>query len=64
LAGIKRPPHKEVWELYRQTAEGGLLDNATATRLKMQFAAHLREQITLGIPTGQDEACLKQVAVP
>jgi phosphatidylserine/phosphatidylglycerophosphate/cardiolipin synthase-like enzyme len=40
----------------------GLIDNATASRLKTQFAAHLREQITLGIPTGQDEAGLRRLA--
>lgn len=48
LVGMQRPPYEEIRELYRQTAEGGLIDNATASRLKMQFAAHLREQITLG----------------
>jgi superfamily II DNA or RNA helicase len=62
LVGMQRPPHEEIRELYRQTAEGGLIDNATASRLKMQFAAHLREQITLGIPTGQDEAGLRRLA--
>ena len=39
-----------------------MIDNATASRLKTQFAAHLREQITLGIPTGQDEAGLRRFA--
>lgn len=62
LVGMQRPPHEEIRELYRQTADGGLIDNATASRLKMQFAAHLREQITLGIPTGRDEAGLRRLA--
>ena len=62
LVGMQRPPHEEIRELYRQTTECGLIDNATASRLKMQFAAHLREQITLGIPTGQDEAGLRRLA--
>jgi hypothetical protein len=57
------PPHEEIRELYRQTKHRGrLIDNATASRLKTQFAAHLREQITLGIPTGQDEAGLRRLA--
>ena len=62
LVGMQRPPHEEIRELYRQSDESGLIDNATASRLKTQFAAHLREQITLGIPTGHDEAGLRRLA--
>jgi len=62
LVGMQRPPCEEIRELYRQTDESGLIDNATASRLKTQFAAHLREQITLGIPTGKDEAGLRTFA--
>lgn len=62
LVGMQRPPHDEIRELYRQSNDEGLIDNATASRLKAQFAAHLREQITLGIPTGQDEAGLRRLA--
>lgn len=62
LVGMQRPAHEEIRELYRQADESGLIDNATASRLKTQFAAHLREQITLGIPTGQDEAGLRRLA--
>jgi superfamily II DNA or RNA helicase len=62
LVGMQRPPHDEIRELYRQSDQEGLIDNATATRLKSQFAAHLREQITLGIPTGQDETGLRRLA--
>ena len=62
LVGMQSPPHEEIRELYRQTDDANLIDNATASRLKTQFAAHLREQITLGIPTGQDEAGLRRLA--
>lgn len=62
LVGMQRPPFDEIRELYRQSNDGNLIDNATASRLKMQFAAHLREQITLGIPTGSDEAGLRRLA--
>ena len=62
LVGMQRPPHDEIRALYSQTPDEGLIDNATASRLKMQFAPHLREQITLGIPTGQDEAGLRRLA--
>ncbi len=62
LVGMQRPPHEDIRELYRQTDESGLIDNATASRLKTQFAAHLREQITLGTPTGHDELGLRRLA--
>ena len=62
LVGMQRPPYDEVRELYRAASELGGLDNATATRLKTQFAAHLREQITMGIPSGKDERVLRRFA--
>lgn len=62
LVGMQRPPQDEIRELYRQADGSELIDNATATRLKGHFAAHLREQITLGIPTGKDEAGLQALA--
>jgi superfamily II DNA or RNA helicase len=62
LVGMQRPPHEEIRELYRAAGDGGLIDNAVAARLRIQFAAHLREQITLGIPSGKDEAGLRRFA--
>lgn len=62
LVGMQRPPHDEIRDLYRAEASGEGLDNATAVRLKFRFAAHLRKQITLGIPTGKDEAALRTLA--
>lgn len=62
LVGMQRPPHGGIRELYRATANDGLIDNATAARLKSQFAAHLREQITIGIPSGKDVAGLRRLA--
>ena len=63
LVGMQRPPHEEIRELYRAAGENGLIDNATAVRLRTQFAAHLREQITMGIPSGKDEAGLRRLAL-
>ena len=62
LVGMQRPPHDEIRELYRLAGDEGLIDNAAALRLKTQFASHLREQITLGIPSGKDEAGLRRFA--
>ncbi len=62
LVGMQRPPYDEIRALYRADSGAEGLDNATALRLKTQFAAHLREQITLGIPTGKDETALRTLA--
>lgn len=62
LIGMQRPSQDEVRELYRAASDGGL-DNAQAARIKSQFATQLREQITLGIPTGRDEKGLRRLAV-
>lgn len=62
LVGMQRPPHEEVRDLYRAVAADNLIDQGTAARLKTQFGAHLREQITLGIPSGKDEAGLRRLA--
>ena len=62
LVGMQRPPYDEIRDLYRAGSGPDGMDNATAHRLKSQFAAHLREQITLGIPTGKDEAALRTLA--
>ena len=62
LVGMQRPPSEDIRELYRAASGDEGMDNATAIRLKSQFAQHLREQITLGIPTGRDEAALRTLA--
>lgn len=62
LVGMQRPRHEDVRELYKVAQGEGGLDNAQAAKLKSQFAAQLREQITLGIPTGKDEAGLRRLA--
>lgn len=62
LVGMQRPSYEDVRELYRAVDGAGSLDNAQAARLKSQFAAQLREQITLGIPTGKDELALRRFA--
>lgn len=59
---MQRPSHDEVRDLYRAATGEAEMDNASAVRLKAQFAAHLREQITLGIPTGRDEHALRRFA--
>jgi PLD-like domain len=64
---MQRPQHEDIRLLYKAQGESKLgepklIDNADANKLKLQFAADLREQITLGIPTGADEAGLRRLA--
>ena len=62
LIGMQRPPHEDVRALYQAEGDDALIDNARASEIKHKFAAHLREQITFGIPTGADEKGLQRLA--
>lgn len=62
LIGMQRPPHEDVRALYQALGEEVLVDNARATEIKHKFAAHLREQITFGVPTAADEKGLQRLA--
>jgi superfamily II DNA or RNA helicase len=62
LVGMQRPPQEDIRALYRTEGSTPRMDNGEAARLKTQFAAHLREQIVLGIPSGRDEAGLRTLA--
>lgn len=62
LIGMQRPPHEDVRALYQALDDDGLMDNVRATEIKHNFAAHLREQITFGVPTAADEKGLQRLA--
>jgi len=62
LVGMQRPPHDDIKALYQAAEQDSQIDNATAARLKLKFAQHLKEQITFGIPTGRDEKGLRVLA--
>ena len=61
LVGMQRPPQEDIRAIYG-AKDDVLVDNATATKLKLKFAQHLKEQITFGIPTGRDEDGLRKLA--
>ncbi|MEJ1959128.1 MAG: phospholipase D-like domain-containing protein [Nitrosomonadales bacterium] len=62
LIGMQRPPHEDVRALYQAVGDDVLMDNARASEIKHKFAAHLREQITFGVPTSADEKGLQCLA--
>ena len=62
LVGMQRLPHEEFRIAKKLSTNGELLDNQTALRLKRDLAEEFREQLTLGVPTNQDEAGLRRLA--
>ena len=61
LVGMQRLPEEELREAMRIAKDSGI-DNQTALRLKRRLAEEFREQLTIGIPTHQDEIGLRQLA--
>jgi hypothetical protein len=62
LVGMQKAPQDELRELLSVHGEDGLLDNQAAFRLRKKLAEEFRAQLTIGIPTAQDEEALKRLA--
>lgn len=62
LVGMQRLPQDELRELAAIAKQPQGIDNATALRLKRKLAEEFREQLTLGIPTAEDEQGLRRLA--
>ncbi len=62
LVGMQQAPQDELRAALSLTAQDEGLDNARVIQLKRKLAQEFREQLTLGIPTNQDEAALRQLA--
>ncbi len=62
LIGMQRLPSEELRHAMRITKETDRIDNQTALRLKKKLAEEFREQLTVGIPTQDDEIGLRQLA--
>ncbi len=61
LVGMQRSPQKELREALSIT-KSDTIDQKTAHRLKKKLAEEFREQLTIGIPTNEDEAGLRCLA--
>lgn len=62
LIGMQRLPQDELRDALTTAGSMEQLDNATAHRLRTRMAAELREQLTIGAPTNDDEAGLRRLA--
>ena len=62
LVGMQRLPQDELREALSIIKRDGGIDNPTALRLKKRLAEEFRHQLTLGMPTNDDEAGLRRLA--
>ena len=62
LVGMQRLPEEELRVALSLTRRDEEIDNATALRLKKRLAEEFRDQLTVGIPTAEDEAALRRLA--
>jgi superfamily II DNA or RNA helicase len=62
LVGMHRPPQEELRAVMSLVRRNGSIDNQTALHLKKKLAEEFREQLTIGIPTNEDEAGLRRLA--
>ena len=63
LVGMQTVPDDELREYFASRTQERLgIDNSTAHRLRRKYAKQLREQLTFGAPTNEDEAALRRLA--
>ncbi len=62
LVGMQNPPKDELRSVLSHTGESDQMDNKTAVQLRKKMAQEFREQLTVGIPTAEDEAGLRRLA--
>lgn len=62
LVGMQRLPEDELRSALGIGNEEPALDNQTAIRLKRKLAEEFRVQLTLGMPSNEDEAGLRRLA--
>lgn len=62
LVGMQRLPQEDLQIAMGVAGRDEGLDNQTALRMKRRLAAAFREQLTVGVPTAEDEAGLRRLA--
>jgi superfamily II DNA or RNA helicase len=62
LVGMQRLPQEELRTALSLAKNNGGIDNQTAIRFRKKLAQEFRDQLTFGVPTNEDEACLRRLA--
>lgn len=62
LVGMAKLPQDELLDAFSLVRHDDELDNQTAVRLKNRLAEEFRAQLTIGIPTNEDEVGLRRLA--
>lgn len=62
LVGMQRLPQDELRDALSVLHSDDEMDNQAAIRLKQKLAAEFRDQLTVGVPTNEDEAGLRRLA--
>lgn len=62
LVGMQRLPQEELRQVMRFAKDKDEIDNQTALRIKKRLAEEFREQLTIGVPTNEDEKGLRKLA--
>ena len=62
LVGMQRLPQEELREAMSLIRTDSDIDNQTAIRIKKRLAEEFRDQLTVGVPTNEDEAGLRRLA--
>ena len=63
LVGMQKVPEDELREHFASRAQERFgIDTGTAHRLRRKLASQLRDQLTFGAPTNEDEAALRRLA--
>jgi superfamily II DNA or RNA helicase len=61
LIGMQRASDEMLRELFSKD-EPALVDNATATKIRKQLAQQFKDQLTIGLPTEDDEKGLRKLS--
>jgi len=61
LVGMQKPP-LEIIKEYFSTSDQLTIDNQKAAAIKKKLAQEFKEQITVGVPTDEDERGLRQLS--
>jgi superfamily II DNA or RNA helicase len=61
LVGMQKQPIEIIKEYFSKTEQGGV-DNQTAVTIRKKLAQEFKEQLTIGIPTEEDEIGLRKLS--